>query len=84
MLLLTGPAGSGKTFLVLEKLREALARNDARVRLLAPTATMARHVQNRIAREGFVPRPQPGADAIRDLSSRGPQTCRRSPMRTST
>src|SRR5437660_11995076 len=57
MLLLTGPAGSGKTFLVLEQLREALARNDARVRLLAPTATMARHVQNRIAREGHVPRP---------------------------
>ena len=57
MLLLTGPAGSGKTFLVLGKLREALARNDAHVRLLVPTATMARHVQNGIAREGYVPSP---------------------------
>jgi ATP-dependent helicase/DNAse subunit B len=58
MLLVTGPAGSGKTSLVMEKLRGALARNDGGVRLLAPTATMARHVRNRIAREGFVPRPR--------------------------
>jgi ATP-dependent helicase/DNAse subunit B len=54
MRLLTGPAGSGKTSFVLERFREALrARNDA-VRLLVPTATMAQHLQNRIAREGFV------------------------------
>src|SRR5436190_23200260 len=58
MLLVTGPAGSGKTFLVMEKLRAALARNDASIRLLVPTATMARHVRNRIAREGFAPRPR--------------------------
>src|SRR5215467_14417336 len=58
MRLVTGPAGSGKTFLVMEKLRGALARNDDGVRLLAPTATMARHVRNRIAREGFAPRPR--------------------------
>jgi putative RecB family exonuclease len=58
MLLVTGPAGSGKTFLVMEKLRGALARNDGGVRLLTPTATMARHARNRIAREGFVPRPR--------------------------
>ncbi len=57
MLLLTGPAGSGKTFTVLEGLREALRRHDAGVRLLVPTATMARHLQNLIAREGFVLRP---------------------------
>src|SRR5437763_7048875 len=42
----------------MEKLRGALARNESSVRLLAPTATMARHVRNRIAREGFVPRPR--------------------------
>jgi ATP-dependent helicase/DNAse subunit B len=57
MRLITGPAGSGKTFLVMEKLRGALARNEDGVRLLAPTATMARHVRNRVAREGFAPRP---------------------------
>ena len=57
MHLLTGPAGSGKTSRVLECFRAALARQDAGVRLLAPTATMARHLQNRLAREGLVPRP---------------------------
>src|SRR3984957_20315983 len=57
MLLLTGPAGSGKTFLILERLRAAILRRDSGVRLLTPTATMAQHLQNRIAREGFVFRP---------------------------
>jgi len=57
MLLLTGPAGSGKTFRILERLRAAFERGDSGVRLLTPTATMARHVQNRLAREGFVFRP---------------------------
>jgi ATP-dependent helicase/DNAse subunit B len=54
MRLLTGPAGSGKTSFVLDRFREALRAGDSSVRLLAPTATMARHLQNRIAREGFV------------------------------
>ncbi|MGA2132031.1 MAG: PD-(D/E)XK nuclease family protein [Bryobacteraceae bacterium] len=57
MLLLTGPAGSGKTFRILDKFRDALRRRDAGVRLLTPTATMAQHVQNQMAREGFVFRP---------------------------
>jgi ATP-dependent helicase/DNAse subunit B len=57
MLLLTGPAGSGKTFRILERLRAAFERRDSGVRLLTPTATMARHFQNRLAREGFVFRP---------------------------
>src|ERR1035441_607791 len=54
MRLLTGPAGSGKTSFVLERFREALRAGDESMRLLAPTATMAQHFQNRIAREGFV------------------------------
>jgi ATP-dependent helicase/DNAse subunit B len=57
MLLVTGPAGSGKTSLVLDQFRNALRRHDSGVRLLAPTATMVRHVQNRVAREDFVPCP---------------------------
>ena len=57
MLLLTGPAGSGKTFRILERLRAAFRRQDSGVRLLTPTATMARHFQSRLAREGFVFRP---------------------------
>jgi ATP-dependent helicase/DNAse subunit B len=57
MLLLTGPAGSGKTSRVLERFREALRRRDSGVRLLTPTATMAQHLQNQVARGGFVFRP---------------------------
>ena len=54
MRLITGPAGSGKTSIVLNRFRETLgARNEA-IRLLVPTATMAQHLQNLIAREGFV------------------------------
>ena len=54
MRLLTGPAGSGKTSFVLDRFREALGAGDESIRLLVPTATVARHLQNRIAREGFV------------------------------
>lgn len=54
MLLLTGPAGSGKTWHVLTRFREALRRGDTRIRLLVPTATLAQHVQNQLAREGYV------------------------------
>ena len=52
--LLTGPAGSGKTALVVERLIEALRSNRYGVQLLVPTATLAEHLQNRVAREGFV------------------------------
>src|SRR5689334_21391849 len=54
MRLLTGPAGSGKTTYVLERVREALRSGDQGVRLLVPTATLEQHLQNRLAREGFL------------------------------
>ena len=54
MRVLTGPAGSGKTASVLEEFRGALRARRDDVRLLVPTATMAEHLQNRLAREGFV------------------------------
>src|SRR5271157_5437755 len=54
MLLVTGPAGSGKTAFVVDRFREALRAGNDATRLLAPTATMAQHLQNRFAREGFV------------------------------
>jgi ATP-dependent helicase/DNAse subunit B len=56
-MLLTGPAGSGKTSRILERFHDALRQRDPGVRLLTPTATMARHLQNQVAREGFVFRP---------------------------
>jgi ATP-dependent helicase/DNAse subunit B len=52
--LLTGPAGSGKTPFILDCLRQALRSGNPAVRLLVPTATLAQHLQNQIAREGFV------------------------------
>jgi ATP-dependent helicase/DNAse subunit B len=50
----TGPAGSGKTAAVLEEFRAALRARRDDVRLLVPTATLAEHLQNRLARAGFV------------------------------
>jgi ATP-dependent helicase/DNAse subunit B len=54
MRLLTGPAGSGKTAFFLDQLRSALREGRRDVRLVVPTSTMAQHLQNLIAREGFV------------------------------
>jgi ATP-dependent helicase/DNAse subunit B len=54
MQLLSGPAGSGKTTYILDRVREALSAGSSKIRLIVPTATMAQHLQNRLAREGFV------------------------------
>ncbi|MEO8595726.1 MAG: PD-(D/E)XK nuclease family protein [Candidatus Solibacter sp.] len=54
MRLITGPAGSGKTTHVLDRFREALRSHSHAVRILVPTGTMAQHLQNQLAREGFL------------------------------
>ena len=54
MRLITGPAGSGKTTFVVKRFVESLRAKHHAVRLLVPTAPLARHLQNRVAREGFV------------------------------
>jgi RecB family exonuclease len=64
MQLLTGPTGSGKTFTVLQALRGALQGKDGGVRLLVPTATMAQHLRNELARQSLVFSPS----AIQTLS----------------
>ncbi|MCP5119718.1 MAG: AAA family ATPase, partial [bacterium] len=63
MRLLTGPPGSGKTHTVLEILRESARRGANDTVLLTPTATMAEHLRNEMAREGLLLRP----DAIQTL-----------------
>jgi ATP-dependent helicase/DNAse subunit B len=71
MRLLLGPAGSGKTTYVLDRFRQALGAGDSAMRLLVPTATMARHLQNGLAREGLVFRGsliQTLADFVRDYA----------------
>lgn len=55
MRLLLGEPGSGKTTRVLEEVRQAGGRSD--IRVVVPTATMAEHLRNRLAREGFATRP---------------------------
>src|SRR5260370_11977362 len=57
MLLLSGPPGSGRTWRVLAEFRQALRRDTSGIRLLVPTATMAEHLRHKLAREGFVLRP---------------------------
>ena len=57
MLLLSGPPGSGKSYRILEAVRAELRRGASDFRLLVPTATMAEHLRNQLAREGFVLRP---------------------------
>jgi ATP-dependent helicase/DNAse subunit B len=57
MLLLTGPPGSGLSAEVLRQFRDLLLRGATDIRLLVPTATMAEHLRNLLAREGFVVRP---------------------------
>ena len=54
MRLFSGPAGSGKTTYILDRFRQELRTGNTAIRLLVPTATMAQHLQNRLAREGFV------------------------------
>ena len=55
MRLLLGEPGSGKTTKVLGEVRQQGGRND--IRVVVPTATMAEHLRNRLAREGFATRP---------------------------
>ena len=56
MKLLIGPPGSGKTTLILDAVRSRLMRGDDRFRLVVPTATMAEHLRNMLAREGLLVR----------------------------
>ena len=79
MRLLSGPAGSGKTTYILDRFRKAVFRRNQALRLLVPTATMAQHLQNRLAREGFVFR----CSLIQTLSgsSRWAGDCSRRPPR---
>jgi ATP-dependent helicase/DNAse subunit B len=56
MKLLIGPPGSGKTTHILDAVRSRLARGDDRFRLVVPTATMAEHLRNMLAREGLLVR----------------------------
>lgn len=70
--LLTGPPGSGKTETVLRRLREAAAGGASDVTLVTPTATMAEHVRNRLAREGWVFSPRLAQTLSKFVGDRSP------------
>jgi ATP-dependent helicase/DNAse subunit B len=79
MRLIVGPAGSGKTTLVLNHLRAAIRAGDDAVRLLVPTATLAQHLQNQLAREGILLRPtliQTLSAFVRDWGGDAPEVPR--------
>lgn len=56
--ILLGEPGSGKTSRILEEVRGFLRAGRAQFRLVTPTATMAEHLRNLLAREGLVVRPR--------------------------
>ncbi len=57
MKLILGPPGAGKTVSCLIQLKAALGAKLDSCRLIVPTATMAEHLRNELAREGFVFKP---------------------------
>ncbi len=59
--LLTGAAGSGKTARILDEFRRTLPSN--RARIIVPTATLATHLRNELARDGVVFHPS-GIDTL--------------------
>ena len=52
MRLVTGPAGSGKSALVVREVAAAVRSGRSRIRLLVPTATLAEHLAHRLTRDG--------------------------------
>ena len=54
MRLIRGAPGAGKTARVFREFREALARRRDGLRIVVPTATLVRHFQHELARDGLV------------------------------
>ncbi len=58
MRLVRGSPGSGKTALIFREFKAALAGNRAETRIVVPTATLVRHFQHELARDGIVLAPR--------------------------
>src|ERR1700678_3641692 len=54
MRLIRGGPGSGKTALVFREFKEALRAGRQELRIVVPTATLVRHFQHELARDGVV------------------------------
>src|SRR5580698_10361897 len=58
MKLIRGTPGSGKTPLVFREFKDALLAGATDLRIVVPTATLVRHFQHELARDGMVFSPQ--------------------------
>src|SRR5579863_8428260 len=58
MKLIRGAPGSGKTALVFREFKAALRMGAAGLRIVVPTATLVRHFQHELARDGVVVSPR--------------------------
>jgi len=74
MKLIRGGPGSGKTRQVFREFKEALRSGDANVRLVVPTATLVRHFQHELARDGVVFSPRAVVSLNRFLRERAGET----------
>src|SRR5437588_6280648 len=54
MKLIRGAPGSGKTALVLREFKDALRSGRTGLQIIVPTATLVRHFQHELARDGVV------------------------------
>src|ERR1700723_2367299 len=54
MRLIRGAPGTGKTALVFREFKSALQAGGTNLRIVVPTATLVRHFQHELARDGMV------------------------------
>src|SRR2546429_8433213 len=73
MKLIRGAPGSGKTALVFREFKEAARQGNGTLRIVVPTATLVRHFQHELARDGVVFPPGAVVSLSRFTSERAPE-----------
>ena len=74
MKLIRGAPGSGKTRQVFREFKDALRAGENNLRLVVPTATLVRHFQHELARDGVVFSPRSVVSLNRLLLERAGET----------
>jgi ATP-dependent helicase/DNAse subunit B len=74
MKLIRGAPGSGKTALVFREFKEALRTGRTELRIVVPTATLVRHFQHELARDGVVFSPHSVVSLSRFVKERAAET----------
>lgn len=72
MRLIRGAAGAGKTALVFDEFKQALRSGHTDLRIVVPTATLVRHFQHELARDGVVFSPKSVVSLNRFACERAP------------